>query len=194
MSTNTTHLALGGAAIRLTDSRPLALPSASIVVPGNLRGIMAAGLAGEVRVRAGSAVESELLQHRPFNLGEAYPTGPGRLETTGLTTIAHAITSREPGVRPRAAHAERALRAALLLLDERGTRSVTLPLLETQPASTDAERQGRAFGMLVAGHLRRGSRLREVAIAGLDRAFLAGATAALLAEGATPVAEAPDEH
>lgn len=184
MSHGTTRLALGSTGIILVYARPLSHLAAGIVVPGNMRGVMAAGLAGEVRVRAGRSIEDELLQHRPFSLGNAYPTGAGRLQSDGVEVLAHAITSTEPGDTPKATHAERAVRAALALLDNQGARTATLPLIETTSGNADAKGQGRAFAALVAGHLRRRSRLRQVTIAGLDRDFLSGVHDYLSEQGA----------
>ena len=183
------RLALDRTEITLTFSRPLGSLSAGIFVPGNMRGVMAAGLAGEVRVRAGRAVEDELLAHRPFSLGKTYPTGGGNLIGAGIATLAHGIVSSEPGETPKTAHSERALRAALVLFDDLGVRTVTLPLVDTVSGAADTGRQGQALGTLLAGHLRRGSRLRRVTLAGLDRDFLAGARETLIQSGAIPVEE-----
>ena len=177
------HLAFGGARIALAASRPLGWLSPGLFVTGNLHGLMAAGFAGEVRVRAGRDIEVELLGHRPLSLGRAYPTGAGGLAETGVQTIVHGIVSAEPGEAADPGHTDRALRSALVLLDELGIRRVTLPLVEVV-LSRDRAAQGRAMGTLIAGHMRRRSRLLSVTVAGLDEDFLAGVRAALLEAGA----------
>ena len=182
-----THLALGGIEILLALSRPLANLSAGLYVPGNMRGIMAAGLAGEVRVRAGRSIEEELLAQRPFSLGNAYATAAGGLAASGVSLLAHGITSAEPGETPRTTHVERALRAALTLFDDSAIRSATLPLMEIAAGSLDGRGQGLALAALLAGHMRRGSRLRRVTVAGLDPEFLAGLRQGLLDAGALAV-------
>jgi len=183
----TLQLADGGTHVRLARARPLEHLSASLYVPANLRGVMAAGLAGEVRVRAGRNVEDELLSHRPLSLGRAYRTAPGRLADSGVEVLAHAVMSDAPGKRARSEDSERALRAALELIETSGIRSLTLPLIEVASGDPDAEAQGRAFGQILAGHLRRRSRMRQVTVAGLDRQFLSGLSAYLLDSGAIPV-------
>ncbi len=182
-----TQLALGGIKISLAYARPLRCLSAGLIVPGNMRGVMAAGFAGEVRVRAGRSVEEELLGHRPFSLGSAYPTGPGRLGSDGVVALVHAISTSEPGEAPRAVDSERALRSALALLEDLGVRSATVPLIETLSGSPVSVKQGHAFGGLVSGHLRRRSRLRQVTVAGLDHEFLAGLRTCLIETGAIPI-------
>jgi len=182
-----TQLALGGVKISLTHARPLRCLNAGLVVPGNMRGVMAAGFAGEVRVLAGRGIEDELLSHRPFSIGNAYPTSGGKLITAGVEALAHAISTSEPGESPRATDSERSLRSALALFEEIGVRSATLPLIETVSGDSDRTRQGRAFGALLAGHLRRRSRLRDVTVAGLDHEFLSGLGAWLIESGAIPI-------
>lgn len=183
----TFQLAHGGTHVRLARARPLEHLSAGLYVPANLRGVMAAGLAGEVRVRAGSDVEDELLSHRPLSLGRAYRTDPGRLAASGVRLLAHAVASDAPGRPARSEDSERALRAALELIDSSGIRSVTLPLVEVASGDPDPEAQGRAFGQLLTGHLRRRSRMRQVTVAGLDHQFLSGLSAYLIDSGAIPV-------
>lgn len=184
----THHLGLGGAHLTLVPARPLGQLSAAMFVPGNLLGVMAAGLAGEVRVRAGQDVEAELLGQRPLSLGRAYATNPGKLSDACVTTIIHGIVSTAPGEPASPRHAEQALRSGLLLVDELGVRSITIPVLEVDSSARNRADQGRTFGTLVAGHLRRRSRLRKVNIAGLDAEFLAGVYGALIESGAIPIA------
>ncbi|MEZ4570907.1 MAG: hypothetical protein R2849_11385 [Thermomicrobiales bacterium] len=148
---------------------------------------MAAGLAGEIRVRAGRDVEDELLAHRPLSIGRAYRTGPGRLSALGVKVLAHAVTSNEPGTPPQPIQSERGLRAALELLEETGMRTVTLPLVEVARGQAGGAAHGRSYGSLLTSHLRRRSRLREVTIAGLDRDFLTGLDAYLREAGAIPI-------
>lgn len=183
----TLQLARGGTHVHLARARPLQHLSAGLYVPANLRGVMAAGLAGEIRVRAGRDVEDELLSHRPLSLGRAYRTQSGRLADSGVQVLAHAVASDAPGRPARSEDSERALRAALELIETTGIRSVTLPLVEVASGDPDAEAQGRAFGRLLAGHLRRRSRMRQVTVAGLDQQFLSGLSAYLLDSGAIPV-------
>lgn len=187
MSEVISQLALGMAEISLAYGRPLAHLSAGIYVPGNMRGVMAAGLAGEIRIRAGRTVEDELLAHRPFSLGKVYATGAGRLESDGVKHLAHGITVAEPGQSPRALHVERALRGALLRFDELGARTVTIPLARVVPGTDDRMRQGCGQGALIAGHLRRGSRIRHITVAGLDQTFLTGIKESLIELGAIPI-------
>ncbi|CAN5502741.1 hypothetical protein BH23CHL2_BH23CHL2_23780 [soil metagenome] len=181
------RLALGSVGLTLYPARPLRHLSAGLYVPANLRGVMGAGLAGEVRVRAGREVEDELLRLRPLSLGRAYRTNPGNLAAAGVEVLAHAVTSDSPGETAKPGQSDRALRAALELFDDAGIRAVTLPLVEVAPGDPASEKQGQAFGQLLTGHLRRRSRIRQVNVAGLDHHFLAGLEAYLRNAGALPI-------
>jgi O-acetyl-ADP-ribose deacetylase (regulator of RNase III) len=183
------YLALGGVRLALVQQRPLAQLSGALFVPGNLRGVMAAGIAGEVRVRAGREVEVELLSQRPMSLGRAYATGAGKLSEACVTAIIHGIMHAAPGEPSNSRHAEQALRSGLLVVEEMDIRSLTLPSIEIVSTARRREDQGRAMGSLIAGHLRRRSRIRTVRIASLDPDFLAGTRNELLSFGAIPIDE-----
>lgn len=181
------RLAMGSVELALYSARPLRHLSAGLYVPANLRGVMAAGLAGEIRVRAGREVEEELLRMRPLSLGRAYRTNPGNLAAAGVKVLAHAVASNSPGETAKPGQSDRALRAALELFDDAGVRAVTLPLVEVASGDPRSEKQGQAFGQILTGHLRRRSRIRQVTVAGLDHHFLAGLQAYLRDAGALPL-------
>lgn len=180
------RLAFGGTIIDITEARPLQRPSEGLLVPANSRAVMGAGLAGEVRLRAGREVEDELVRHRPLDLGRAYPTGAGRLAESGVVILAHAVIYREPGEPARPGHDERALESALELFEEAGARTVTLPTLRLVGGP---DPDGRTLAAPLAGHLRRRSRIRHLTIAGLDTDYLRRLASDLRQLGALPVDE-----
>jgi sugar phosphate isomerase/epimerase len=178
------RLAFGGTIIDLAVARPLQRLSEGMLVPANSRGVMGAGLSGEVRLRAGREVEEELGRYRPLDVGRAYRTGAGRLAQAGVTILAHAVINREPGEPNRPGQDERALAAALELFEEAGARTVTLPTLRL---AGGPDPDGRTLAAPLASHLRRRSRIRHLTVAGLDTEYLQRLAADLSQLGATPL-------
>jgi hypothetical protein len=187
MSVEPVRLALARAIIELAEERPLQRLLAGLYVPANSRGVMLAGLAGEVRVRAGAEVEHELRARQPLDLGRAYPTGPGRLAVAGVELIVHGVAAIEPGEPARPAATESALAAALRAFDDAGVRSVTLPLLRLASEQEQARGKESTMAALIAGQLRRDSRLRSIVVAGLDGGHLDAIRRELIEAGASPV-------
>lgn len=177
------RLALEKTIIELAAARPLQCPSAGMLVPANSRAVMGAGMSGEVRLRAGRDVEDELVRHRPLDLGRAYATGAGRLAADGVEVLAHAVINREPGEPSRPGQDERAFEAALAIFEEAGVRRVTLPILRM---AGGPEPDGRTIAAPLASHLRRGSRIRHVIVAGLDAEYLSRLDFELRKLGAIP--------
>jgi O-acetyl-ADP-ribose deacetylase (regulator of RNase III) len=167
------RLGFGNTLIDLILVRPLQTSSAGLLVPANTHAVMVAGLAGEVRVRAGRTVEDELNRFRPLDLGRAYPTGAGRLSESGFELLVHAVVSVAPGEPNRTGQDERALVSALDVFEEAGVRSVTLPIVRIADGRTQPAPAQRTMAAALASHLRRGSRIQRLTIAGLDDEHLA---------------------
>jgi hypothetical protein len=180
------RLALAHTIIEMVMERPLQRLSSGLYVPANSHGVMLAGLAGEVRVRAGGEVENELRGQRPLDLGRAYPTGAGRLGAAGVELIVHGVASVAPGESSRRAAAASALAAALHIFDESGIRAITLPLLQLASEQEVARGDEHTMAGLIAAHLRRDSRLRSITVAGLDSGLLEAIGRELVDAGATP--------
>jgi O-acetyl-ADP-ribose deacetylase (regulator of RNase III) len=187
------RLAYENTIIDLVPARPLQRLSAGLLVPANTRALMAAGLAGEVRLRAGREIEDELSRFRPLDLGAAYPTAPGRLVDAGVELLVHAVFSREPGEPHRPGQDERAVIAALAVFEEAGIRTLTLPIIQLADGRTGPDRQHRTVAAALTGHLRRRSRLRNITIAGLDGEMLRQLAHELQAAGAFLAADESPE-
>jgi O-acetyl-ADP-ribose deacetylase (regulator of RNase III) len=170
------------AELLLVQGRPLDFPRPGLYVPGNGRGIMAAGLAGEVRLRGGQEIERELRGHTGLLEGEAYLTGPGRLATLGIQRIAHGIVTREPGGTPRSGTPQRALSAGLRLLAEAGVRAVTAQGVGTRVVEISHEEAGAEMARVIAAQVRQ-SRLREIVVTSIHPGFLAACRAELVRLG-----------
>lgn len=171
------------AELLLVQGRALDHPRPGLYVPGNGRGVMAAGLAGEVRLKGGPEIERELRGHTSLLEGEAYLTGPGRLAALGVERIAHGIVTREPGETPRADIPQRALSAGLRLLAVSGVRSVTAQGIGTRIPGVSHADAGAEMARVVAAQVRQ-SRLREVVVTSIHADFLAACLAELQGLGA----------
>lgn len=172
------------AELLLVQGRALDHLRPGLYVPGNGRGVMAAGLAGEVRLKGGPEIERELRGHTTSLLeGEAYLTGPGRLAALGVERIAHGIVTREPGETPRADIPQRALSSGLRLLAESGVRTVTAQGIGTRVPGVSHADAGAEMARVVAAQVRQ-SRLREVVVTSIHDGFLAACLAELVGLGA----------
>jgi O-acetyl-ADP-ribose deacetylase (regulator of RNase III) len=177
------RLGYGPAELLLVQGRPLDFPRPGLLVPGNGRGIMAAGLAGEVRLRGGEEIERELRGHTGLLEGEAYLTGPGRLAALGIQRIAHGIFTREPGDTPRAGIPQQALGAGLRLLAEAGVRAVTTQGVGTRVPEVSHAEAGAEMARVIAAQVRQ-SRLREIVVTSIHPEFLAACRIELESLGA----------
>jgi O-acetyl-ADP-ribose deacetylase (regulator of RNase III) len=144
---------------------------------------MAAGLAGEVRLRGGEEIERELRGHTGLLEGEAYLTGPGRLAALGIQRIAHGIFTREPGDTPRAGIPQQALGAGLRLLAEAGVRAVTTQGVGTRVPEVSHAEAGAEMARVIAAQVRQ-SRLREIVVTSIHPEFLAACRIELESLGA----------
>ena len=100
----------------------------AIVNAANSRGIMGGGVAGVIRLAAGSEVDEEAQRQAPIPVGSAVLTSGGR---TRFQAIIHAPTMSEPGMRIEPRNVALATRAALVLADARGFVSVAIPGMGT---------------------------------------------------------------
>ena len=151
----------------------------------NTRGIMAAGLASEILLAAGSEIEQELRAQAPLIAGNAYLTGPGRLAQRNLAHIVHGVTIREPGDPPRRTDLERALTVGLLTLEDTGIRSITLPSVTRQLVDRSTLDNARTMTAIIASYLRRRARMNRVVVVSRDDEFLRDSYQSLLDLGGT---------
>lgn len=170
----------GSVLVHFQAGRPLRHLSESIFVPVNGQAIMGAGLAGEVRVAAGPEIEQELRRQAPLSVGAAYLTGPGALSAQGVQLLIHGVVTAQTGTTPRRGDPGRALESGLNLIEGTKLRSITVPLLNRQAPERAEGSNATALVTILAAHLRRGTRLREVILAGLDSGYLDGARVALI--------------
>lgn len=172
------------AELLLVQGRALDFPRPGLYVPANGRGVMAAGLSGEVRLKGGLEIERELRGHTSLIEGEAYLTGPGKLAPLGIERIAHGIVTREPGDTPRPGVPQHALGAGLRLLAELGVRAVTTQGVGVRVDSATQDEAGAEMARVVAALLRQ-TRLREIVVTSIHPAFLEACMAELTGLGAT---------
>jgi O-acetyl-ADP-ribose deacetylase (regulator of RNase III) len=158
--------------IELLDGRAIEHLSDSMVTAANTRGLLASGHAGALRLAGGADIERELQAQAPLLVGSAYLTGSGRLSTRGVSRIAHAVVNSQPGEPPRRAAVERALAAALTLLDQAGSRSVTLPEIGLRIADISVSDAAALLSEIVIACLRRGAGFDIVRVASLEPDYL----------------------
>ncbi|MFW6076093.1 MAG: hypothetical protein ACOC9Y_10890 [Chloroflexota bacterium] len=172
MSPESRGIWFGHTTLTFHDDRPLMHPSAGLYVPVNMRGILGAGLAAEVRLAAGPDVELELREHVPLVLGDAYLVRPGKLAGRGVEAIAFGVAVRDPCETPRIGMPEMALKRGLELFEDALIRDITIPLVNRQMPERQPGDNARAVATHIAAHLRRRSKLRHIKVAGLDNAYL----------------------
>jgi O-acetyl-ADP-ribose deacetylase (regulator of RNase III) len=101
----------------------------AIVCPANRRGVMGAGIAGQIRMAGGIEIEREAMAQAPLTIGSAISTTAGTLLERGVTTIVHAVVSDALGSPTRIDIVRSATSAALAEADRRRVKSLLLPPL-----------------------------------------------------------------
>jgi O-acetyl-ADP-ribose deacetylase (regulator of RNase III) len=101
----------------------------AIACPANRRGVMGAGIAGQLRMAGGIDIEREAMAKAPLTLGAAISTSAGSLSDRGVTTIIHAVVSDALGTPTRVDIVRSATSAALTEADRCRVRSLLLPPL-----------------------------------------------------------------
>jgi O-acetyl-ADP-ribose deacetylase (regulator of RNase III) len=101
----------------------------AIVCPANRRGVMGAGIAGQIRMAGGIEIEREAMALAPLAIGSAISTTAGTLIGRGVTTIVHAVVSDALGSPTRLDIVRTATSAALTEADRRRVKSLLLPPL-----------------------------------------------------------------
>lgn len=168
----TGDLYFGRVKIHLVEGKPLAHVRDGVYTSANSQGVMGAGFAAEIRRVGGADIERELRLAGPLGVGQAYVTGPGDLDVLGVKAIAHGVVVERPGDRATLDASMKGLLSGLRLLEHAGCRSVTIPLIGWRVAALDPSRAAAALGDVVISHLRRGSRLEHVLIAGTHTPYL----------------------
>jgi O-acetyl-ADP-ribose deacetylase (regulator of RNase III) len=108
-----------------------AVPAEVIVIPANRRGMLAAGVAGHVRLRGGVEIERDLMQQAPLTLGTSVATTSGDLAAEGVTMVMHAIVFDDLGGGTRIDIVRRAIESVLESADRHRVRSIVIPPLGT---------------------------------------------------------------
>lgn len=174
-----------GTLARFTSGSAVQHAIEAIYTPANVQGIMASGPAGALRLAAGADVERELRERVPLLLGAAYLTGAGRLSAHGVERIVHGVTNQRPGDPPKRAHVERALVAALEMIDREGTRQLSLPEVGTRIAGVSVAEAAELLAVTVAARVRRGTTLEQIVFASLNPTYLRACRLALTGQGWT---------
>lgn len=100
-----------------------------IVCPANRRGVMGAGIAGQIRMAAGGDIEREAMAQAPLTIGSAVSTSAGQLSERGVKTIIHAVVSDSLGAPTRLDIVRSATTASLVEADRRRVKSLLMPAI-----------------------------------------------------------------
>ncbi len=101
----------------------------AIACPANRRGVMGAGLTGQIRLAGGIEIEREAMAQAPLTIGSAISTSAGGLGERGVRIIIHAIVSDALGAPTRLDIVRSATGAALREADRNRVKSLLLPPL-----------------------------------------------------------------
>jgi len=101
----------------------------AIACPANRRGVMGAGITGQIRLAGGIEIEREAMTQAPLTIGSAISTTAGALEARGVKAIIHAVVSDALGAPTRLDIVRGATAAALKEADRLRVKSLLLPPL-----------------------------------------------------------------
>lgn len=101
----------------------------AIACPANRRGVMGAGITGQIRLAGGIEIERAAMAQAPLAIGSAIVTAAGALETRGVKIIIHAVVSDALGAPTRLDIVRGATGAALREADRARVLSLLLPPL-----------------------------------------------------------------
>lgn len=101
----------------------------AIACPANRRGVMGAGITGQIRLAGGIEIEREAMAQAPLIIGSAISTSAGQLAERGVRIIIHAIVSDALGAPTRLDIVRSATGAALREADRKRVKSLLLPPL-----------------------------------------------------------------
>ena len=159
--------------IRIVQGSLLDVEADVIVNAANSQGIMGGGVAGAIKRAAGLEVEQEAVRQAPIAVGQAVMTSGGRTRFRG---IIHAPTMPAPAMRIPPENVGRATRAALMVAQAHGYRSVAFPGMGTgvggvshDDAATRMVHEIRAFAQAGASASRV---LQTVLLVDLDSAMV----------------------
>jgi len=101
----------------------------AIACPANRRGVMGAGITGQIRLAGGIEIERAAMAEAPLTIGAAISTTAGVLEARGVKVIIHAVVSDALGAPTRLDIVRNATSAALREADRARVKSLLLPPL-----------------------------------------------------------------
>jgi len=101
----------------------------AIACPANRRGVMGAGITGQIRLAGGIEIEREAMAQAPLTIGSAISTTAGGLEARGVRIIIHAIVADALGAPTRLDIVRSAAGAVLREADRKRVKSLLLPPL-----------------------------------------------------------------
>ncbi|MBI3073730.1 MAG: macro domain-containing protein [Deltaproteobacteria bacterium] len=175
---NDENATAGTPTVRVERGSLLESKAEVIVNAANSKGFMGGGVAGAIKRAGGPEIEREAILKGPTPVGRAVWTGAGK---TFFRGVIHAPTMEKPAMRIPKENVGAAMRAALMMAEEKACASIAVTGLGTgvggvAPADAAVEMFGaiRAF---------RGTRLREVVLVDLDDEMVAAWNAEMSERG-----------
>lgn len=143
-------------------------PVEAVVLGANRRGIFSLSVATALRDLGGPQIEREATTRAPLEMGSVLIIDAHGLQQRGVQAVLHAVVAPSLGQPVRRHDARRALLSVLATVEERGYRSLAIPLLGADTVDRgemSQEAMIQEMVDLVVGRLRRGApRLRTIVI------------------------------
>jgi len=114
----------------------------AIVYPANSQGVMAGGVAGNLKAAGGQSIEDEAREAAPIAVGAAVVTTAGDLY---CKAVIHAPTMEEPGMKIGVENVRRATRAAMLAAARSNHATIAFPIMGTGINGVPVDEAARAM-------------------------------------------------
>jgi O-acetyl-ADP-ribose deacetylase (regulator of RNase III) len=114
----------------------------AIVCPGNSQGVLAGGVAGQVKAAGGQSIEDEAREAAPIAVGAAVVLTAGELF---CKAVIYAPTMEEPGMKIGVEAVRRSTRAAMLAAGRYNHAVIAFPLIGTGIGGVPVDEAARAM-------------------------------------------------
>jgi O-acetyl-ADP-ribose deacetylase len=114
----------------------------AIVCPGNSLGLMAGGVAGQIKSAGGPEIEAEAREAAPIAVGAAVVLTGGKLFSK---YVIYAPTMEEPGMKIGVENVRRATRAAMLAAGRSNHSVIAFPLIGAGNGGVPVDEAARAM-------------------------------------------------
>ncbi|MFX0096291.1 MAG: macro domain-containing protein [Candidatus Hodarchaeota archaeon] len=135
----------------------------AIVNPANSFLIMGGGVAGAIKRKGGSNIETEAQRSAPMPIGQSIATSAGKLNAK---YVIHAPTMETPAQRTSLKAVSKALKGALKCADEKHVESIAIPGLGTGVGGVDENNAARIMIRETLRHIDGGTGIQRIVFIG----------------------------